>query len=70
MTEKYKLASCINTTIKESKRSSTDIFCLLIFIFFTLGLFIGGLYEFFQRKDIDSSIPYDVDGKGCGLDYP
>ena len=70
MKEKYQLASCTKRIIIETKRSSTDIICLVLFIFFKLGLLIGGLYWFFTRQNIDYSIPYDIDGKGCGLDYP
>lgn len=54
----------------DKKRESTDLVGLIIFVSFTIVMLIAGLYCFFRGSISKLNVPYDSDGKGCGLDYP
>jgi hypothetical protein len=48
----------------------TDVFCLIMFVLFNVAMFAVGVYAWTGNNFSKLSIPYDPDGKSCGLDYP
>ena len=54
----------------DDKRKCTDCCCLLVFLGLGLFLFIVAIYAWSSPNFGKLTVPYDPDGKGCGVAYP
>lgn len=51
-------------------RGCTDILCCLLFVLYFIAMFALGIYGFTKGSPSKLMVPYDSNGKGCGLDAP